>query len=129
MRTHDFRALLGGDDSYEGLAKRVALLTEVVFDLLVEVEALRLERAAHAARTGDRTYAEAYQASAAVAHNGAGVIPGSFKLLARFYGGRDEEMSTDGRPLREVLLLRRLGLSDEQLREFAEHIRHVEELS
>jgi len=129
MRTHELGALLGGDDSRDGLAKRVALLTEVVFDLLVEVDALRLERAAHAARTGDRTYAEAYEESATVAHNGAGVIPGSLKLLARFHGGRAEETSIDGRPLREVLLLRRLGLSDEQLRQFAEHIRQVEELT
>jgi len=38
-------------------------------------------------------------------------------------------MNIGGRPLREVLLLRRLGLSDGHLRQFAEHIRHVEELT
>jgi hypothetical protein len=129
MKANELGALWSADRSTEGLARRVDLLTELVFDLAVEVEGLRAERVAHAAKTGDTAYADAYAEASGVAHNGAGVVPGWMKLLARFYGWRDEDAAFDGGSLRELVLLRRLGLGDDQLREFVEHIRHLQELS
>jgi hypothetical protein len=51
------------------------------------------------------------------------------KLFALFYGRRDQDSTVDGRSLRELVLLRRLGISEERLREFVEYIRHMGELS
>jgi hypothetical protein len=129
MTSHELGALWNTDRSNEGLARRLDLLTELVFDLAVEVEALRAERIGNAAKTGDGAYANAYMKAAGVAHNGAGVVPPWMKLFALFYGSGDQDKSPDGRSLRELVLLRRLGISEERLRDFVEHIRHLEELS
>jgi hypothetical protein len=119
MKINDLDELCGRDSTNEALAKRVSLLTEMVFDLVLEVEALRAERVALASKTGDATYAEAYMQTAATAHNSAGVVPSWVKLLIHFYGWRDDA-AMDGRPLRELVLLRRLGVSEERLRAFVE---------
>jgi hypothetical protein len=129
MNACELGALHCFDSSNEGMARRIALLTELVLDLALEVEALRAERAGAAAKTGDGAYAEAYMKSAAVAHSGAGVVPGWLKLMTRFYSTSEEDNTLDGRPLRELLLLRRLGVDEDRLRAFAEHIRHVESLT
>src|SRR5512138_773553 len=122
MKASELNALWRADGSNDGLARRLDLLTELVFDLAVEVEALRAERVANAAKTGDAAYAGAYMEAAAVAHNGAGLVPSWMKLFALFYGRRDQDTTLDGTSLRELVLLRRLGISEEQLREFVEHI-------
>jgi hypothetical protein len=129
MKLNDLDTLYRQDSSNEGLARRINLLTEMVVDLILEVEALRAERVASASKTGDATYAEAYMQTAATAHNAAGVVPSLTKLLIRFYGWQDESAAMDGRPFRELVLLRRLGVSEERLRAFIEHLDFVESLT
>jgi hypothetical protein len=129
MKIGDLDNLYGRDSSTESLAKQVDVLREMVFDLVLEVEALRAERVAWASKTGDATYAEAYMETASRAHNSAGVVPGWTKLLIHFYGWKDQSAETGGRRLYELVLLRRLGVSEERLRDFIEHIEHVESLT
>jgi hypothetical protein len=54
-------------------------------------------------------------------------LPMSERLLAQ--GFLLEVVDLRWGPLRELLLLRRLGVDEDRLRAFAEHIRHVESLT
>jgi len=97
---------------------RAAALTHLVIDLLQEVEALRRL----AMRLNPHEYAEAYEASAELAHNAAGIKTGLEKLLALYCN--DQETGP-----REILLLQRLGYSSTELRRFADVLEHAQALT
>ena len=120
-------ALCGGGDS----AARLSVLSRLVVDLLVEVEALSGALAAshagaasgpthqgydtpchdEALTDGEGAYPGAYVDAAYVLHNAAGPTGGVEKLLARFY--------PDGAAgPREALMLRRLGFSEAEIDRF-----------
>jgi hypothetical protein len=124
------------------LPDRVAVLSDVVLDLLVEVEALRdalaRTKAGGAARPvhggydlpctdrelaeGKAAYPAAYVDTAFVPHNGAGPSGGIEKLLARFY-------PTDAREPREAIMLRRLGFTDAEIARFFAATRQAQQFT
>ncbi len=97
---------------------RVSALTHLVIDLLQEVEALRLL----AMQLNPHEYALAYEASAELAHNAAGVRTGLEKLIALYCN--DHESGP-----RELLLLQRLGYSSTELRRFADVLERAQALT
>src|SRR5207248_9783524 len=101
-----------------GDAARVAALTHLVIDLLQEVEALRLL----AMELNPREYAKAYEASAELAHNAAGLTTGLEKLIALYC--TDYEAGP-----REILLLKRLGYSSDELRRVADALELAQALT
>lgn len=119
-------ALYGSRDPME----RIAVLTQIVIDLLVEVEALRetvlrlhpVDGGApvHAgydfpcddSLTEDKAaYPAAYADAAFTLHNAAGPSSGVQKLLGRFY-------PENGAAPREALMLRRLGFTADEIARF-----------
>ncbi len=124
------------------LPDRVAVLAQVVIDLLVEVEALRdalaRTKAGGAARPahggydipctdaelteGKAAYPAAYVDAAFVPHNGAGPSSGLEKLLARFY-------PADGAAPRETLMLDRLGFTEAEIARFHQAARQANDFT
>ena len=112
---------------------RINALTQIVIDLLVEVEALRgaliqLEPCAAQSKVhqgydipchddaltqGKGVYATSYVDAAYTLHNSAGPSSGLEKLLARFY-------PVDGAGPRESAMLRRLGFTRAEIVQFLE---------
>jgi hypothetical protein len=101
-----------------GDSTRTTALTHLVIDLLQEVEALRLL----AVQLNPHEYAQAYEASAEVAHSAAGITTGLEKLIALYCN--DHEAGP-----RELLLLRRLGYSSAELRRFADLLEGAQALT
>jgi hypothetical protein len=99
--------------------EQVAALRSVVFDLLTEVEALR------ATIAGDETlrarYAAAYRATAIVAHDSAGLKPGTVKALENFVTAGREEVGLHA----EEPMLRRLGVDIVQYRRDVDSLHHL----
>ena len=96
------------------------VLTQMVFDLFLEVEALRSMALNPRAGLID-IYAEAYRATALTSHCSTGPSDGWEKLLAEFYPSGYEEPSgsASGKQVwRESLLLKRLGFTPEELESF-----------
>jgi hypothetical protein len=107
------------------------VLVAIVFDLLMEVEALRKAVLASKLGVGGKAsaYGRAYEETAYLTHNACGPSSGLEKLLALFYPRVAEEdgQSWQGRRTwRECLLLRRLGFSDEQVRAYKEAAEQAE---
>jgi hypothetical protein len=134
-------SLYGGGDS----AARVNALCQVVIDLLVEVEALREAllqlcpetQGSHVHKgydipchddtltKGKGAYQAAYVNAAYVRHNAAGPFGAIEKLLARFYA---VDGTVEIEP-RELLMLRRLGFSEEEIVRFRAAVRKAEQFS
>src|ERR1051326_2828159 len=114
---------------------RIEMLITITFDLLMEVEALRsaqLEHTEGGPIAKDSAYRQAYRKTALLTHNSAGPSSGVAKLLACFYPTSVEE---DGRvPLRarswrECVMLRRLGFSEGEIREYKDQAEDAESLT
>jgi hypothetical protein len=108
--------------------ERNITLISMVSDLLVEVEALReavIRLSASAGRDAS-SYRDAYLETALLSHNSAGPSTGVDKILALFYPDQSE---ADGRPLREVVMLRRLGMSQAELDAFQKEAKDLEVLT
>jgi hypothetical protein len=110
---------------------RIEVLVAIVFDLLMEVEALRKVVSASKLGVGgkDSAFCRAYEETAYLTHNACGPSSGLEKLLALFYPrSADEEgrRSWGRRTWRECLLLRRLGFSDEEVRAYKEAAERAE---
>jgi len=102
---------------------RIEVLVAMVFDLLMEVEALRTVVSASKLGAGgkDSAYSRAYQETAYLTHNACGPSSGLEKLLALFYPSQAEGEGPswrERRTWRECLLMRRLGFSDEEVRAY-----------
>lgn len=112
---------------------KIDLLVSVVCDLLMEVEALRatvleMQKTEHTETTG---YAKHYRDTAYLVHNGAGKSSGIAKLLQLFYAPSPEkgaEVAGHARSWREVLMLRRLGFDENEIREFKQDAQIAETL-
>jgi len=95
---------------------RLTLLQGVVFDLLIEIQALRAVVTDVPELRG--RYAESYRKAALLSHNGAGVVPSFEKVIRQFidvdHGGEGEH--------REEPMLRRLGVDVEEYRREAEYL-------
>lgn len=98
------------------LDERLLVLIELVTNLAVEVEGLRQALATVA----PAQYAHAYREALVLARNSAGPFSGGEKVLAGFFSDHGTEL------LREEPMLRRLGLSDEEI---AQHQHKVNEVS
>ena len=89
--------------------RRLKILTMVVLDLMMEVEALR-----EAAGSGS-VYRDAYRNAALLTHHNAGLSEGWEKVVDRFY---PEEEATEGRTWRELLMMRRLGFTPPEIESY-----------
>ena len=110
---------------------RTEVLVALVFDLLLEVEALRAALLSSDAGTAGKAsaYARAYQDTAYLTHNACGPSSGLEKLLALYYpqaAESDDQTWGERRTWRECLFLRRLGFSEEEIRAYKEAAAHAE---
>ena len=110
---------------------RIDVLVAMVFDLLMEVEALRAAHLASntGARGTDSGYGRAYRDTAYLTHNSCGPSSGLDKLLALFYPAeteKDSGASGQQRTWRECLMLLRLGFSQEQVRAYRKEAAEAE---
>ena len=110
---------------------RIEVLVALVFDLMMEVEALRKVVSASKLGVGgkDSAYGRAYEETAYLTHNACGPSSGLEKLLALFYPrvAEEEDQSwRQRRTWREGLLLQRLGFSDEEVRAYKEAAEQAE---
>jgi hypothetical protein len=122
------------DGSSGDLSKSLAILGQVVRDLMMEVEALRAalkelsDRAEPVAFDGDihadisqdistpsTVYAVAYAQTALLTHCASGLSGGWEKLIDEFYSP-----SVDTREWRECHMLKRLGFTEEQIARYQE---------
>lgn len=108
--------------------ERNLALISLISDLLVEVEALReaVLRLSAGAGTDTSSYREAYREAALIAHNSAGTRSGLDKLLDRFYPGASE---SGEQPMREVIMPRRLGMSQPEIEAFEKEAKELEMLT
>ena len=90
----------------------IAHLRETVFDLLVEVEAIRetLLKSPLGSGGSRSSYASAYRNTAFTTHNSAGCSGGHEKLMQQFYPRALEQ-----REWRECLFMERLGFSPDEI--------------
>jgi hypothetical protein len=112
---------------------RVRLLTLMVLDLFVEVEALRTAVSGKSSRivpgidpslaAGKSPYQTAYLNTVYLTHNSAGPSSGVEKLLARFYPS-SREMAAGS--LRESSVLRDLGFSEDEVARYINAARKAE---
>jgi hypothetical protein len=119
----DFHDLLLYKEST--LEERVQLLTELVFELLREVEALRSAQIRESESKGippkDSEYGKSYLATSRLTHNSCGPTGGIDKLLALWVGWYEEVPQNRFRCLlREVLMLRRLGFTESEIDAYIE---------
>jgi hypothetical protein len=93
------------------------ILVEMIQDLMMEVESLRAALAELTQKLDleEDPYARAYLETARLSHNSAGPLSGQDKLLELFYPWNKED---DGRNWREAIMMRRLGLSEEEIGDF-----------
>jgi hypothetical protein len=122
-------------NALEQQAQKIAVLTDVVFELLREVEALREATIAEARRQGispkESSYGRAYEAAAMGTRSWARMSDGWPNLFARWMGftwfdGRDDlAQASFGEPMRELIMMRRLGFSPEEIDAYLERIRET----
>ena len=110
---------------------RIEALVAMVFDLLIEVEALRKVVLASKLGVGGKTsaYGRAYEETVYLSHNACGPSSGLEKLLALFYpqkAEKDGQSWPERRTWRECLLLRRLGFTEEEVRAYKEAAEQAE---
>jgi hypothetical protein len=110
--------------------QRIRGLTEFVFALLMEVEALRRammeESKAKGVAPKDSAYGKAYRKTALLTHNGVGPGPPRHKLLPLWF---PVKTNPDGIDLREALMLIRLGFSPDEISAYASDAEHLEMLT
>jgi len=111
--------------------QRIEALASMVFDLLMEVEALRAAQLTlgGGGHDSDSAYGRAYRETAYLTHNSCGPSSGFDKLLSRFYPPDFEKQTGTPRrerTWRECLMLQRLGFSTEQIREYKEEAEEAE---
>jgi hypothetical protein len=125
---HSAPAIAGDQDARD---QRLQDLSQVVSQLLLEVEALRAAVIELEARQGMRgpgsPYAKAYRETFLLSHNSAGVRPGPFKVMDAYDDGKVPDWY--GYPLREVVMLKRLGYTDEEIAEYRSDVDHVSQLT
>ena len=109
------------------LHEEVAVLRQLVVDLMTEVEALRalqLERGPEEVAA----YRRVYRRTALASHNSAGPWSGVHRVFWAWYGEEDPPAMTFGDledgVRRELALLRRMGATDEEVQQ---HMVEVEE--
>lgn len=115
--------LLSREDNIS-LEDKVQMLTELVFELLREVEALRAAQINQAESQGiapkESDYGKAYVNTALLTHNSAGPSGGLDKLLALWFGWTNQHIPRTHRRFlaREVLILKRLGFTEQEITEY-----------
>jgi hypothetical protein len=102
--------------------ERIDVLTDLVFMLLAEVEALRSTMKA----VDSEKYKTIYQDTMILNHNSAGMTPGVGKILERFIG-KGRSIHSDEGPLLGVELLERLGCSGDEIKKYINRIQEVRE--
>lgn len=119
-------------NSIESLRLHIDTLTDIVFALLMEVEALRSAQIDASKSSneplGKSTYAQAYRKTALLSHNGAGPTLGPDKVVLSFFGAETTGVA-DEASYRECVMLRRLGYSDDEILDYLRDVDHVAQLS
>jgi hypothetical protein len=114
----------------ENSRDKIDALTQLVQTLLMEVEALRAAAIEDGRAPGTSSqataYARAYRRTALLSHNAAGPSTGIEKLLARWIS---PETTCNGIAVPEILMLRRLGYSEDEIRRYMQEAEQQEALS
>ncbi len=124
--------------------QRIQVLERVVLDLMMEIEALRmavieisnpkstceeqtdvLERSPGGVSGKHTPYGKAYLETAWMTHWSADVTCGWDKLVELFYDSNDER-NQGMQPMRELIMLRRLGYDASKIAEYCESARDAE---
>jgi len=111
---------------------RLQALTEVVFDLLAEVEALReltIRNQGGQTAGKESAYGRAYEDTAVLMHDSGGPTSGMQKLIERFYPEFEETVRpgwAEKRAWRECLMMQRLGFTEAQIAEYKRTALQVE---
>ena len=118
-------------DDAAAVDPRTEVLVAIVFDLLVEVEALRSALLASDAGTSSSAliYKRAYRDIAYLTHDAAGPRSGPEKLLARFYpepSGQERKGEREARVWRECLFLSRIGFTEDEITAYKEEAQEAE---
>lgn len=116
------------------LEEHVRLLTLLVIELLREVEALREAQINESQAKGippkNSYYGKAYKETALLTHNSAGPSGGIDKLLALWDGYSEQvPQSRYGSFLREILMLERLGFTEEEIKQYIRETEFLEQLT
>ena len=103
------------DDPLALARSEIAELRETVFDLLVEIEAIRetLLNSPLGSGGARSPYASAYRKAAFRTHDASGPSSGHMKLFAQFY-----PLAPEQRDWRECLFMQRLGLSPDDIAKY-----------
>jgi hypothetical protein len=124
---------------------RLQTLERIVLDLMMEIEALRAAVIELSSRTGPvresadafddgpagvagphSAYGKAYLEAAWLSHWAAGPSSGDDKILEQFYDNQRDDSHREFKMWRELLMLRRLGYNEAQLRQYVENARAAE---
>ena len=118
---HEVTSALWGRKPETNVDPRTEVLASMVFDLFMEVAALR--EVVRSSRLGvggmQSAYGRAYRAMAYLAHDSTGPSCGGEKLLARFYPyDAFPSRWNVPRPWRERVFLERLGFTQKEISKF-----------
>lgn len=105
--------------------ERIDALVALVKELVREVEALRAVAVARETRDGSTSYRDHYRETSLLSHNSAGIGGGEEKVLRRFIPINNSELPTAHSPLPEAMMLRRLGLSDDEIEDYVREVKRV----
>jgi hypothetical protein len=129
------RTDVSAPNALEQQAQKIAVLTDVVFELLREVEALRAASIADTKRQGialrESSYGRAYEDTAMGTRSWARMSDGWPNLFALWMGytwfdGRDDlAQASFGEPMREMIMMRRLGFSREEIDAYLQGVRET----
>ncbi len=137
-----FQALYGLGRAFQPLPPeqrtdaQLEVLRELVIDLVMEVEALREALIREARRAGisphATSYGQAYRDAALLTHDSRGFWLGEEKLLGVWHGWPDDRQrhhTPAGWRMREGVLMRRLGYSEQEIEQYAEEVDSVHQLT
>lgn len=119
------------ESGLEAAQQRLDFLSELVVELLIEVEALREAQIATARAAGlrgrDTPYGAAWRQTVELSHNSAGFSDGIEKLLARWPENTEDHRGQG--TAREVSMLQRLGYEPAEIDAFVGHLDSLEALT
>jgi hypothetical protein len=102
------------------LSRRIQMLTTVVLDLMMEVEALR------ETMVRGSNYRAAYREIGLLTHNSVGPSTGVDKLLDLYY---PSSATSGGRAWRESLMMQRLGFTQTEMEQYKRDAEDAEQMT
>lgn len=123
-------ALLGVNQSNADLSKQVETLRLLVLALLMEVEALRSAFLAESLAEGEdlksSEYGKSYVSTALLTHDSTGPSGGLEKLLGKWLFSEKKYHFSPDLYMREILMLKRLGFSEDEIKAYRQKAEEYE---